>query len=190
MNNNNSTECFYITGMCPVSSLNYSDDNWTITTSGKKYEYDNPISEEPPEKELSKSKLPQSFDARDWVNEWRETLKTAPTISWDNDTMLTWFSNALMAGFDEAHRREQGKEKYVYILRSSQHSGVIATYSELPSKEVCDRDYSLYLGKDLSCIGGSDIPIAGQGSDWNCVLEKWKLDSTNRIHENVKIEYK
>lgn len=182
MNNNNSTACNYISGFITGPYL-YSDSNWIDS----RYKYDNPI---PLEKELSKSELPQSFDAQDWVNEWRETLRSAPTISWDDATMLTWFSNAIMAGFDEASRREQAREKYVYILRSSQHSEVIATYTELPSKEVCDRDYSLYLGKDLECIGGSDIPIAGQGSEWNCVLEKWKLDSVNRIHENVKIEYK
>ena len=188
MNNNNSTHTFWVSGM--VSTPLYDASRWEEDAFYKKYEYDNPISDELPKKELSKSKLPQSFDARDWVNEWRETLRSAPTISWDDATMLSWFSNAIMAGFDEASRREQAREKYVYILRSSQHSGVIATYAKLPSKEQCDRDYSLYLGKDLECIGNSDIPIAGQGSEWNCVLEKWKMDSVNRIHELVKIEYK
>jgi len=186
--NNTSTQNYYLTGICSLPS--YQDDNWIFLNGQKKYEYDNPIAKDQPEKDLSKSKLPQSFDARDWVNEWRETLRSAPTMSWDDGTMLSWFSNAIMCGFDEASRREQDREKYVYILRSSQTSGVIATYSELPSKEICDRDYSLYLGKDLVCIGGSDIPVSGQGSEWNCVLEKWKIDSTNRIHDIVKIEYK
>ena len=55
------------------------------------------------------SKLPQSFDARDWVVEWLETIKKHPDIPTDEGTMLSWFANALMAGYDEATRRNKKK---------------------------------------------------------------------------------
>jgi hypothetical protein len=52
-----------------------------------------------------KSKLPQSFDAMDWVDEFDEIVRKNPSIPFDRDKMLCWFSNAIMAGWDEHARR-------------------------------------------------------------------------------------
>jgi hypothetical protein len=48
------------------------------------------------------SKLPASFDARDWANEFVQLVKENPSIATDVDTMVTWFSSAIMRGYDEA----------------------------------------------------------------------------------------
>lgn len=49
--------------------------------------------------------LTQEFDARIWSKEWLKTIKDHPNIPTDEDCMISWFSNALMAGFDECNRR-------------------------------------------------------------------------------------
>lgn len=47
----------------------------------------------------------QSFDARDWAKAFVEHVKANPAIATDEDTMLAWFANALMRGYDEFARR-------------------------------------------------------------------------------------
>jgi hypothetical protein len=49
--------------------------------------------------------LPQSIDARDWADEWLKTIALHPDIPTDRMTMVTWFANAIMAGYDAAERR-------------------------------------------------------------------------------------
>lgn len=55
------------------------------------------------------SKLPRSFDARDWASEWLEIVTKNPSIPFDEGTMIGWFSNALMCGYDEHERRYRKK---------------------------------------------------------------------------------
>jgi len=43
-----------------------------------------------------------SFDARDWTEAFQ---KTNPNSGIDEGTMLGWFANALMRGFDEGRKR-------------------------------------------------------------------------------------
>lgn len=50
-------------------------------------------------------KLPGSFDACDWAAGFVAMVKWKSSIATDEDTMRTWFANAIMAGYDEAHRR-------------------------------------------------------------------------------------
>ncbi len=49
----------------------------------------------------------QSMDARVWADKFAETLAKHPQIAADRDTMLGWFANAIMAGYDEAQRRNR-----------------------------------------------------------------------------------
>lgn len=52
------------------------------------------------------SKLPQSFDARDWASEFVEIFtKLYPGVEIDEGWMLTWFANSLMSGYDESSLR-------------------------------------------------------------------------------------
>lgn len=47
--------------------------------------------------------VPNSFDAQHWASAFLDTLRENPDIILDHDFMVTWFSNALMRGYDE-HR--------------------------------------------------------------------------------------
>jgi len=42
------------------------------------------------------------FNAQKWVDEWLKTIEKYPSIPKDGDTMLGWFANAIMAGYDRA----------------------------------------------------------------------------------------
>ncbi|MEN6537699.1 MAG: hypothetical protein ABFD89_28875 [Bryobacteraceae bacterium] len=55
------------------------------------------------------SEILRSFDARDWASAFTKIAKAHPSIPFDEETMTTWFANALMRGYDE-HR--WGMEKF------------------------------------------------------------------------------
>ena len=48
---------------------------------------------------------PQTMDAVVWAKEFVETATRIPSIATDEGTMISWFANAIMAGYDEAQRR-------------------------------------------------------------------------------------
>jgi len=57
---------------------------------------------------------PQSMDAKDWAKEFMRIYKynQVKNVEFiDEDFMLGWFANAIMAGFDEADRRKPKQEK-------------------------------------------------------------------------------
>ena len=47
-----------------------------------------------------------SFDARVWAREFKKA-NLAYHIGLDDDALITWFANALMAGYDEAYFRSK-----------------------------------------------------------------------------------
>lgn len=49
----------------------------------------------------------QSFEARDWATAFVKHVERNPSIATDPDTMLGWFANAIMRGFDEHARRAE-----------------------------------------------------------------------------------
>ena len=51
--------------------------------------------------------FPNTMDAQVWTREWLRTIKEHPGIPTDEGTMLSWFANAIMAGWDEAMRRQE-----------------------------------------------------------------------------------
>lgn len=46
-----------------------------------------------------------SFDARDWAEAFVKCAKEHPDIATDEGTMMSWFANALMRGYDERDNR-------------------------------------------------------------------------------------
>ncbi len=54
--------------------------------------------------------IPCSMDARLWARVFAAQAKEQPEIV-DEENMLGWFSNAIMAGYDEASRRHEQKEQ-------------------------------------------------------------------------------
>jgi hypothetical protein len=45
---------------------------------------------------------PHSFDAQAWADSFVAHVRQNPAIATDEATMLTWFTNAIMAGYDHA----------------------------------------------------------------------------------------
>lgn len=52
----------------------------------------------------------QSFDARVWAHHFVEHVRQLPGLPLDEETMATWFANALMRGYDERARRNDSWE--------------------------------------------------------------------------------
>lgn len=54
----------------------------------------------------SRTKMPPyTMDARAWADMWLGAVNANPDIASRKDTMIAWFSSAIMAGYDEAMRR-------------------------------------------------------------------------------------
>lgn len=76
----------------------------------------------------------QSMDARDWATEWLRVIKDHPDIPTDEGTMIGWFANAIMAGYDEAQRRS-AKENAALRARIARAREILET----ARKEVLKR---------------------------------------------------
>ena len=64
--------------------------------------------------------LPKNpFDAKQWVEMWLDTIKNNPNIPYDEGTMIGWFANAIMAGYDEAQRTMHDK-RYEQVTESGE----------------------------------------------------------------------
>ena len=53
---------------------------------------------------MSEIKLNDTIDATIWTKEWMKTIKEHPEIPTDEGTMIAWFANAIMAGYDAGIR--------------------------------------------------------------------------------------
>ena len=53
---------------------------------------------------MTKVNLHDTADAQIWTQEWLKVVKKDPSIPTDEGTMLGWFANAIMAGYDYALR--------------------------------------------------------------------------------------
>jgi hypothetical protein len=56
---------------------------------------------------LEPGELLSTMDAKVWADEFMETKARLGEKEFDHAMMLAWFANAIMAGFDEATRRQQ-----------------------------------------------------------------------------------
>jgi hypothetical protein len=56
------------------------------------------------------------FDAKVWAHEFVQAVTRTPEIATDEETMLAWFSVAIMAGYDKASAApEQGLDRSVRL---------------------------------------------------------------------------
>jgi hypothetical protein len=108
----------------------------------------------------------------------------------DEEIMVSWFANAMMAMHDHVHdayNKREVNNNWVYVLSNAQVPNVIALYSEAPSQDRVNRDYALSIGEDMEMLN-LWLPVEGQGAEWNCILTRCKVDSVNRKSE--KIDFK
>jgi hypothetical protein len=60
-------------------------------------------------------------DARVWAREFVRLVGEKPEIATDEDTMIGWFANAIVAGEDSATVREVVRSRVAFQLRMAQH---------------------------------------------------------------------
>lgn len=48
--------------------------------------------------------LTGEFNAEIWTDVWLKTIERSPSIPTDKGTMIGWFANAIMAGYDHAYQ--------------------------------------------------------------------------------------
>jgi hypothetical protein len=51
---------------------------------------------------------PQTFDGQTWAREFVRHVKALPEIATDEATMIGWFANAIMVGYDRAKQEPNG----------------------------------------------------------------------------------
>ncbi|URQ04629.1 hypothetical protein SEA_EMMA1919_11 [Streptomyces phage Emma1919] len=56
-------------------------------------------------------------DAQVWAEEFISRIKDNPEIATDEGTMLGWFANAIMAGYDEARRKYEMTNAHEATMR-------------------------------------------------------------------------
>lgn len=61
-----------------------------------------------------------NIDARDWAKMWLETVKKNPAIPTDEGTMIGWFANAIMTGYDAGYAAHNAAE-YTKFLEESKN---------------------------------------------------------------------
>jgi CRISPR/Cas system-associated protein Cas5 (RAMP superfamily) len=67
---------------------------------------------------MSKVNLVGEFDASKWAKEFVRTVKENPAIATDESTMIGWFANAIMAGYDkDKQERESAVREAVANLK-------------------------------------------------------------------------
>lgn len=48
------------------------------------------------------------WDAQKWAQFWLETIEKHPNVPHDEGTMIGWFANAIMTGYDARLKEELG----------------------------------------------------------------------------------
>lgn len=54
---------------------------------------------------VAEQRWPHTIDAAEWAKEWARIYAEKPQIAADEGTMIAWFANAIMAGYDTAEMR-------------------------------------------------------------------------------------
>lgn len=102
-----------------------------------------------------KSKLPQSFDARDWAKEFVQHVLAKPSIATDEETMLTWFANAIMAGYDEYARKFESQPLTPESMRTELRGAVARGWCHAKnSHKAMDADLAAAIVDELMQLQG------------------------------------
>ena len=77
--------------------------------------------------------LVDNTDAMAWVEEWLRIVNEEPSIATDRATMIGWFANAIMAGYDAGYRKGKQpiKRPFVKIIRYSWGFDVVVKFPKI-----------------------------------------------------------
>lgn len=127
----------------------------------------------------SGAEILKSFDARDWAKAFVEHVRQIPGIATDEETMTTWFANALMRGYDEANSKYPHDLKTVteYYNRAMSAMAEIVI-SQVPfSASMAARN--VYF--DLAFKEDSPIPPQPPPIGWNWKIEKMRIANDTHL---------
>jgi len=66
---------------------------------------------------------PETFDGRTWAQEFIRHVQERPDITKDEGTMIGWFANAIMVGYDRAYQElSVSNERMVENESTGKHS--------------------------------------------------------------------
>lgn len=83
-------------------------------------------------------------DAEVWATRWLEAISENPNIPTDKGTMIGWFANAIMAGYDQGYRAEQQRNvveklrELIYMAAGAATAPLLADHPEyvFPAERV------------------------------------------------------
>jgi len=88
----------------------------------------------------SEQKLSGEFDAKVWTEEFVKMVKAKPEIATDEGTMLGWFANAIMTGYDKRASEEELEEFPSESVRARNKAGSDMDERWCPwKKDICRR---------------------------------------------------
>ena len=87
---------------------------------------------------MEDNKLCGEFSAKVWAEEFVRSVKIKPEIATDEGTMLGWFANAIMAGYDKANQEKAGSIEKVGVEEVKQYSATTDDQThEDRTRELC-----------------------------------------------------
>jgi hypothetical protein len=89
---------------------------------------------------MTETNLHDTMDAKVWAAEFVKTFLNNPCIAADEGTMIGWFANAIMAGFDEANRRTETR------LRAAERDAARLRELEQANTDLADESERLRDG--------------------------------------------
>lgn len=103
-------------------------------------------------------KVPASFDAKDWVEEFNLMLVRNGNQPYDPETLVGWFANAIMRGFDEGYKRAEAEIQEIRkaeVMTKVEIMQIVADQFEfVKSAVICNKIATALNAEMLKRIGG------------------------------------
>lgn len=124
----------------------------------------------------------RSFDARDWAEAFVAHVQRYPGIPTDVDTMIGWFANAIMRGFDEHRWRQEREAAAVPASREEQNEKQHESRSPVLNLHVLlTRDEHGWLAQGL------EIDYAIDGDSVDDVKARFEAGLTLTIQSHLRV---
>jgi hypothetical protein len=96
---------------------------------------------------------PHTMDARVWAEKWMEHILANPAIATDEETMVGWFANAIMAGYDAAMMEAQ--------KRANPEANQVPANEDMPPIEY--KGHLIHFANSTATCGKVDVTIYASG---------------------------
>lgn len=98
---------------------------------------------------MSETNLIQEMSAEIWADEWLKRLSVNPSMATDKGSMLGWFANAIMAGYDTAKLEHKQDLQILELFDDPETCDRMSIISTITNND--DGSFSFVMGnKDKS----------------------------------------